>query len=92
MFDPRVAKLGDLLVNYSLELRPGQQLRIDAGTVAAPLVTEAYRSAVRAGGNPRTRIEVEGLDVIASRWGTPATNSSSSSRRSIVSRSSRSTR
>jgi aminopeptidase len=65
MFDPRVAKLGDLLVNYSLELRPGQQLRIDAGTVAAPLVTEAYRSAVRAGGNPRTRIEVEGLDVIA---------------------------
>ena len=65
MFDPRVAKLGDLLVNYSLELRPGQQLRIDAATVAAPLVTEAYRSAVRAGGNPRTRIEVEGLDVIA---------------------------
>jgi leucyl aminopeptidase (aminopeptidase T) len=90
MFDPRVAKLGDLLVNYSLELRPGQQLRIDAGTVAAPLVTEAYRSAVRAGGNPRTRIEVDGLDVIA--VGSPATSSSCSSRRSIVSRSRRSTR
>jgi leucyl aminopeptidase (aminopeptidase T) len=41
MSDPRVAKLGDLLVNYSLELQPGQLLRIDAGTVAAPLVTEA---------------------------------------------------
>jgi aminopeptidase len=65
MSDPRVAKLGDLLVNYSLELRPGQLLRIDAGTVAAPLVTEAYRAALRAGGNPRTRIEIEGLDVIA---------------------------
>ncbi|TML27002.1 MAG: aminopeptidase [Actinobacteria bacterium] len=65
MSDPRVAKLGDLLVNYSLELGPGQTLRIDAGTVAVPLVTEAYRSAVRAGANPRTRIEVEGLDVIA---------------------------
>jgi aminopeptidase len=65
MSDPRVAKLGDLLVNYSLELRPGQLLRIDAATVAVPLVTEAYRYALRAGGHPRTRIEVEGLDVIA---------------------------
>jgi aminopeptidase len=65
MSDPRVAKLGDLLVNYSLELQPGQLLRIDAGTVASPLVTEVYRAALRAGAHPRTRIEVEGLDVIA---------------------------
>jgi len=65
MSDPRVAKLGDLLVNYSLELQPGQLLRIDGATVAAPLVTEAYRHALRAGGYPRTRIDVEGLDVIA---------------------------
>jgi aminopeptidase len=65
MSDPRVAKLGDLLVNYSLELKPGQLLRIDAATVASPLVTEAYRYALRAGANARTRIDVEGLDVIA---------------------------
>ena len=65
MSDPRVAKLGELLVNYSLELRPRQLLRIDAGTVAAPLVTEAYRYALRAGAHPRTRIDIEGLDVIA---------------------------
>jgi aminopeptidase len=64
MSDPRVAKLAELLVNYSLELRPGQLLRIDAGTVAAPLVTEAYRAALRVGGHARTRIDVEGLDVI----------------------------
>ena len=65
MSDPRVAKLADLLVNYSLELRPGQIVRIDGMTVAAPLVTEVYRHALRAGANPRTRIEVEGLDAIA---------------------------
>jgi aminopeptidase len=65
MSDPRVAKFGDLLVNYSLELQPGQLLRIDAGTVAAPLVTEAYRAALRADAHARTRIEVEGLDVIS---------------------------
>jgi aminopeptidase len=64
MSDPRVAKLGGLLVNYSLELQPGQIVRIDAGTVAAPLVTEVYRHALRAGAFPRTRIDVEGLDVI----------------------------
>jgi aminopeptidase len=65
MTDPRVAKLADLLVNYSLELGPGQLVRIDGATVATPLVTEIYRSALRAGANPRTRVEVEGLDVIA---------------------------
>jgi aminopeptidase len=65
MSDPRVARLADLLVNYSLELQPGQLVRIDASTVAAPLVTELYRYALRAGAHPRTRIEVEGLDVIA---------------------------
>src|SRR5213080_4070088 len=65
MSDPRVAKLADLLVNYSVALQPGQLVRIDAATVAAPLVTEVYRHALRAGAHPRTRIEVEGLDVIA---------------------------
>ena len=65
MTDPRVAKLADLLVNYSLELEPGQIVRLDGGTVAAPFVRELYREALRAGANPRTRVEVEGIDVIA---------------------------
>jgi aminopeptidase len=65
MSDPRAAKLADLLVNYSLELQPGHVVRIDGATVAAPLVPEIYRHALRAGANPRTRIEVPGLDVIA---------------------------
>ena len=65
MTDPRVAKLASLLVNYSLELKPGQIVRIDAGAVAAPLVREIYRESLRAGANPRTRIDVDGTDVIA---------------------------
>jgi aminopeptidase len=63
--DPRVAKHADLLVNYSLELGPGQILRIDGNTVAAPLITEVYRHALQAGGHPRTRVDLEGLEVIA---------------------------
>jgi len=65
MSDPRVAKLGELLVNYSLALQPGQLVRIDGATVAAPLVTELYRYALRAGALPRTRTEVEELELIA---------------------------
>jgi aminopeptidase len=65
MTDPRVAKLANLLVNYSLELKPGEIVRIDGGTVAAPFIRELYREALRAGANPRTRVEVEGIDVIA---------------------------
>ena len=65
MTDPRVTKLADLIVNYSLELRPGEIVRLDGGTVAAPFVRELYREALRAGANPRTRVEVEGIDVIA---------------------------
>src|SRR3989442_10470548 len=65
MTDPRVAKLADLLVNCSRELRPGQIVRLDGGTVAAPFVRELYREALRAGAYPRTRVEVEGIDVIA---------------------------
>src|SRR3954468_16702286 len=65
MSDPRVAKLGELLVDYSLALQPAQLVRIDGATVAVPLVTEIYRSALRAGALPRTRIEAEALELIS---------------------------
>jgi len=65
MSDPRVAKLGELLVNYSLALQPGKLVRIDGATVAVPLVTEIYRAALRAGALPRTRIEAEELELIS---------------------------
>jgi aminopeptidase len=65
MTDPRVAKLADLIVNYSLALKPGDLVRIDGGTVASPFIRELYRAALLAGANPRTRVEVEGIDVIA---------------------------
>jgi aminopeptidase len=65
MTDPRVAKLADLIVNYSLALKPGDLVRIDGGTVAAPFIKELYRAALLAGANPRTKVEVEGIDVVA---------------------------
>jgi aminopeptidase len=65
MKDPRVAKLADLLVKYSLDLKPGQIVRLEGGTVAAPFLKELSRAALRAGAYPRTHVEVEGIDAIA---------------------------
>jgi aminopeptidase len=64
MADQSVAKLADLIVNYSVGLRPGQLVRLDGGTVAAPLLLELYRAAIRAGAHPHTRIALEGTEHI----------------------------
>ena len=64
MPDTSVAKLADLLVNYSVELQPRQLVRMDGGTVAAPLLLELYRAAIRAGAHPYTRVTVEGTEHI----------------------------
>jgi aminopeptidase len=58
--DPRIAHLADLIVDYSLELQPGQVLRIDALDVAAPLTLALYRSALRAGAHPYSSLGLEG--------------------------------
>lgn len=64
MGDPRVTKLAQVLVQYSLKLKPGDLFRISADALAAPLVRELYREALIAGAHPYTRIEVGGLDEI----------------------------
>jgi aminopeptidase len=64
MADASAARLADLIVNYSVELQPGQLVRLDGGTVAAPLLLELYRAAVRAGAHPYTRIALEGTEHI----------------------------
>src|SRR5919198_3178147 len=64
MPDTSVAKLADLLVNYSVELQPRQLVRMDGGTVAAPLLLELYRAAIRAGAHPYTHIALEGTEHI----------------------------
>jgi aminopeptidase len=64
MSDPRIGKLAQVLVNYSLKLKPGQLVRIIANAVAAPLVREFFQAALQAGAHPFTRISVDGIDEI----------------------------
>ncbi len=70
MSDPRLARLGELIVGYSLELQPGQVLRIDSPTVAAPLAEDLYRAALRAGLLPYASVELESLPEILVSEGT----------------------
>lgn len=44
-----LSKYADLLVNYCLELKEGEQLFINTTTLAEPLVREVYRQALRVG-------------------------------------------
>ena len=61
MRDPRVARLGELIVSYSLGLEAGKVVRIDAPPVASPLSVELYRAALAAGAHPYVHVELERL-------------------------------
>ena len=64
MRDPRLEKLADVLVNYSVGVRPGNLVRISGPPIAQPLVVELYRRVVEAGGHPIVRMSPEELSEI----------------------------
>lgn len=59
MADPRVKKLAELLVNYSVAVQPGEKVVIQGSTQALPLITETYRAVIQAGGHPLVMWEDE---------------------------------
>ena len=61
MTDPRIAKLADVLVNYSVAVKPGQLVAVQMPAVAAPLAEQCARAVLRAGGNPSVRLIPDGL-------------------------------
>jgi aminopeptidase len=64
MRDPRLEKLADVLVNYSVGVQRGQIVRINSPPLGAPLVTELYRKVIKAGGHPFVRMNPYELDEI----------------------------
>src|SRR3954468_6331182 len=69
MRDPRLEKLADVLVNYSVGVKPGQLVRISGPPLAEPLIVELYRKVVAAGGNPVVRMAPEELNEILFKHG-----------------------
>ena len=52
MPDPRLARLADVLVNYSIRVRKGDLVKIMGSSVCEPLFVELFRATLKAGGNP----------------------------------------
>ena len=52
MYDMRNDKLAELLVNYSVAVKPGDKVWIRGGVVAEPLLLAVYREVLKAGGYP----------------------------------------
>ncbi len=72
MADPRVKRLANLLVNYSVKVKPGEKVIIRGSVEAMPLVIETYRSVIQAGGHPFVVLDHEMFDEILLKEGNDA--------------------
>jgi aminopeptidase len=59
MADPVLTKLADVIVGYSTEVEPGDDVQIEGHPPTTPLLREVYRAALRAGGHPSARLIVD---------------------------------
>ena len=64
MTDIRIQRMAQVLVRYSLKLKKGDRFAILTEPVAAPLVREVVREAVRAGAYPETEVSLPGVQEI----------------------------
>ncbi|MFZ5967588.1 MAG: aminopeptidase [Bacillota bacterium] len=69
MADHRVEKLAHLLVNYSLKLKKGDKLLIEASTMALPLVQQVYKEALIAGAHPDIHSGLDGIKELLFTYG-----------------------
>ena len=64
MADIRLQRMAQVLVRYSLGIKKGDRFAIIANSVAAPLIREVVREAVRAGAYPETFVGITGVQEI----------------------------
>jgi aminopeptidase len=68
MADPRVEKLADVLVGYSVAVQPGDKVFINGGELAAPLLKALYARVLQAGGHPDLRVVLSGTEELFYRY------------------------
>lgn len=64
MPDPRVQQLAQVLVDYSVDVQPGQRVLISGTSLAAPLVEAVYARVLARGGHPLPLLSLPGLDPL----------------------------
>ncbi len=62
--DPRIDKLADLLVNYSVAVKPGDKVLLEGSLVAEPLLKAIYVKILQAGGLPFVLAEIPGTATL----------------------------
>jgi aminopeptidase len=62
MFDPRIERMADVLINYSLDIQPNDLLVIQGSSLAEPLIAATFRKAIEAGAHPTLLVSLPGLD------------------------------
>jgi len=72
MYDPRVEKLADILVNYCTGVQPGDWVMVQGGVLALPLLDEVVKHVVRAGGYPSIQLDADELQETELRESSPA--------------------
>jgi aminopeptidase len=72
MNDPRLKRMADLLVNYSVAVKPGQWVGILGDVLTLPALREIYTAVVRAGGNPALLLSDEAMTRTLLREGSDA--------------------
>src|SRR6058998_3917008 len=70
MRDPRLEKLADVLVNYSVGVKPDQLVRLSGPPLAQPLLVELCRAVVSAGGHAMIRMSPEEAGEVLVKSGT----------------------
>ena len=64
MADPRIEKLADVLVSYSVAVRPGDKVLIRGETTAAPLLKAVFAKVLQAGGHPLVMASLPGMEEL----------------------------
>jgi aminopeptidase len=62
--DQTLVNYADILVNYSLEARPGETVLVRSHAAGAPLVKEVYAALVKAGAHARVSLTIEELESV----------------------------
>lgn len=70
MMDPRIEKLAEVLVRYSVSLQKNDLVVIQAPPIAEPLVVALYRQALAAGAHPQVRMAPDCLAEMLLKCGT----------------------
>ena len=61
MPDPRIEKLAQVLVQYSIGVKPGDKVIVQGGAIASPLLKAVVAEVIKADGHPLTLAQIPGV-------------------------------